>query len=128
MTRWNTSMVKDGDYRYLAPEILSAMSDGTLFYTTVASDCYVFAMTILSMLTLDPPFVDCPNQFHVARLVEGGTRPSRPDKPLRLLPPDASDKLWRLLQRMWAQYAGLRPGMDAIYAELVTIRSLVPSQ
>lgn len=124
MTRLNINSTEDGDYRYLSPELVTAMANGTTFGATVASDCYAFAMTVFSLLTLEPPFVECTLGYKVSALVEECTRPSLPGNQLGLV----RDGLWSLLERMWAQDANLRPNLDDVHKELVTIRSLVPSQ
>lgn len=104
------------------------MLDGTPFRTTAASDCYAFSMTILSLLTLKSPFVECAHELNVTKRVERGKRPSRPSDHLELLPRDASERLWGLLEEMWDQDPNKRPNLDVVHTRLGEIYILVDWQ
>lgn len=123
VTRSTTGLIEGGKYRYLAPELLTAVGPND-FRTTPASDCYAFAMTILELATLDRPWAEFSHELRAARAAEKGIRPIRPEG-LGGLPTEVADELWALLERMWAQDALTRPSLDVVKAELERISSLL---
>jgi len=98
----NTPMVScqalNGFIRWLAPEIGS----GEIIHLTPESDMFSFGMTIIELLTGEPPFMEIQNTIQVLFAVASGKRPSRPTGEkwtLHVL----TDPLWELIEACWAQ-------------------------
>lgn len=123
ITRSKTQIVASGSFRYLAPELALAPSPDAKFRTSIASDCYALAMTILAIATLQSPFADYQLDFQALRAAEKGIRPVRPVD-LGGLSSNASNALWVLLTQMWAHNAAERPGLDLVQERLENIMSL----
>jgi hypothetical protein len=116
----------------------------TKFRTSVATDCYAFAMTILEMATLQRPFAEFENELAASRAAERGIRPRRPRAHSRSLPASpqdkgkddggfgdmpavAADRLWELLGEMWHVDPLLRPGMDIVKERVEGVLCMVTS-
>lgn len=122
MTRSATGTIEDGRYRYLAPELFATTD--TACRPSSASDCYAFAMTVLELATLERPFTEFDYEVSVAHASGNGARPRRPDN-LGNLPSLAQNKLWVLLENMWAHNPLERPGLGTVKIILDDISSLI---
>ncbi|KAF8307233.1 kinase-like protein, partial [Clavulina sp. PMI_390] len=101
-TRSRTTIFEGGRFRYLAPELLA--DDVHEFRTTPKSDCYAFAMTVLELATLKPPFAEYEDERSVSSAVQSGTRPKRPEQDAFGDLGKAREKmLWTILTKLWAQ-------------------------
>lgn len=85
-------------------------------------------MTILSLLTNQAPFVECLNGLNAMSRAEVGGRPVRPGGKLGGLPQDISDRVWRLLEKMWTQNPEDRPSLNDVQMELLDILSLIDAR
>ncbi|KAF8317450.1 kinase-like protein, partial [Clavulina sp. PMI_390] len=119
-TRTATNIVEGGKFRYIAPELFAPSL--TQFRTTVQSDCYAFAMTILELATLERPFAEFDNERKAFTAAERGVRPQRaPLAKLGMQSEELADRLWTLLGDMWVQAHLKRPTMYTVNARLVDI-------
>lgn len=126
VTRSKSDIIASGSYRYLAPELVVALSTapGTKFRTSPASDCYAFGMTLLALVTLQHPFSEYGYDFQALGAAEQGIWPARPDN-LGGLPPSASDARWALLNQMWSFNPDDRPSLDMVGTTLEGIISMI---
>lgn len=107
----------------MAPELYSAILKDRDFRTSSASDSYSFGLTILELMTLQPPFVQCGNDDAAAQQARRRVRPHRPEN-LRDLMPNVLDSLWELLEAMWAHASGSRPSLDVVLVVFGLLSSL----
>ena len=103
-----------GSERYLAPEMVISK---TVERPTVSSDCYAFAMVILELTTLQPPFCERENTLSVGPAVVQGFRPRRPETGLLV-----GEPLWRLVRDLWDGVPEDRPPMQEVVRRLQAYR------
>lgn len=108
----------------MAPELYSAILDDLDFRTSYASDVYSFGMTILEMITLQSPFPEYSTPEAAAQQALRGARPPRPAN-VANIDPSILDRLYQLLQTMWAHKLESRPRLDAVLIALREISSLL---
>lgn len=124
-TRPATGITDGGSLRYLSPELASAIiHNSQKFRTSAASDCYAFAMTILCLATLLPPFFKYKTDHSAMLAAERGEQPDRPED-LGALPPHIADVLWSLLTDMWKHRPSDRPALDEVQRRLEGIASML---
>ena len=90
LTRSKTVSSARGTHRWTAPEIFRGDK------VEPPADCYAFSMTIFELATDSVPFAEIDNRFTLERMVMDGHRPCRP------VPSFIEDRLWGLMQEMWA--------------------------
>lgn len=122
--RSNTTSIQGGMYRYLAPELYSAMIEGDHFRTSYASDSYALGMTIYELVMLQHPYSEHRTSEGAARQALKRHRPARPDN-VENFPPHALDALWDLLGDMWAHDDKKRPSLDISESKLLGVSSLL---
>ncbi|OCB91948.1 kinase-like protein [Sanghuangporus baumii] len=99
-------------YRWFAPELCSA--PGIL---SLASDVFAFAMTVIELMTGQPPCSHIKRNPEVLIKMQQGERPLRPTS-AEVIERGLDDKLWNLLTRCWAAEPGERPTIHEVIAEL----------
>lgn len=109
----------------MAPELYSAILEDLDFRTSQASDAYSFGMTILEMITLQHPFPEYRTADSAAQQALRGARPPRPAD-VANLNPSILDRLYQLLQTMWAHKSESRPRINVVLVALREISSLMP--
>lgn len=102
-----------GSERYLAPEMVESKK---VERPTVSSDCYAFAMVIIELTTLQPPFCERGNTLSVGPAVVAGHRPLRPET--GLLAGSHGEPLWKLVEELWDGEPKRRPPMQEVVGRL----------
>lgn len=126
VTRTISSIKTGGIYRYMAPELYSAILNDTDFRTSYASDSYSLGMTIVELLTLEHPYPQYGTPEAAAQQALQGVRPRQPDT-IANFPLDILGALWRFLENMWAHDAENRPSLDGTEAKLTELLTLLPA-
>lgn len=124
VTRTRTGMATGGRFRFMAPELYSALLHDGDFRTSYASDCYAFGMTMLQMMTLQHPYPDKHTEDGAASLALKGILPPRPSDFENMMP-NIFEVWWELLQTMWQYQPKERPRLDAVLVALEGISSLM---
>lgn len=101
-------------YRWFAPELCSA--PGVL---SPASDVFAYSMTVLELMTGQPPFSHIKRTPEVLIKMQQGERPRRPESP-EIIERGLDDNLWDLLTRCWVEDPAARPSIHEVIAELPT--------
>ncbi|KAF8292334.1 kinase-like protein, partial [Clavulina sp. PMI_390] len=117
-TRTSTGIVEGGKLRYLAPELLANCA----FRSTMASDCYAFAMTILELATLQKPFAEYENERAASNAAEQGFRPKQP--PMQVfgaLGEQTVHMLWVVVSQMWDQEPANQPSIHHVCSKISEI-------
>ena len=98
--------------RYTAPEVI----EGNSVPTTMNSDTFSFAMTVLECITEEVPFSGTTRDAAVinARITKGKNppRPGGQDPRKRV----DSDDLWNLVTRCWSHEPDQRPTMAEVHS------------
>lgn len=109
-------MKPDVRLRYIAPECDLGFERSNI---TERSDVYAFAMVILTLTTLKPPFTD-KKDWRVAESARAGERPPRPIE-MGQLGMRVAQRLWELVTAMWNQDAFARPTMPDVEMTLSSL-------
>ncbi|CAE6433488.1 unnamed protein product [Rhizoctonia solani] len=114
----NTSNSQFGSTRWAAPEQLLREAP-----VSKPSDVYALAMTILEVFTGKMPYPECQKDYHIIRLVEKGTLPTRPPND-QLKDNEQGDRMWGVLVRCWNHEASSRPSATGVLESISDIAGL----
>ncbi|KAJ7733797.1 kinase-like domain-containing protein [Mycena metata] len=93
----------DDSYRWFAPEV--TIGQGVL---SLSADVYSYGMTILELITHEPPYNDIKHTTEVVIRSAKGETPRRPTEP-QVVQRGLDDELWFLLMHCWATAPLERP-------------------
>ncbi|KIJ52448.1 hypothetical protein M422DRAFT_243231 [Sphaerobolus stellatus SS14] len=97
-----------GSIRWMAPERFKVKA-------SKASDVWAYGMTLLEIISGNPPFVEICADLHVyARLNEGG----KPSRPSAIDAPELTENLWNICLRCWIDEPDSRIAMSSIVERL----------
>lgn len=77
-------------------------------------------MTFLVLLTGSVPFEEFPREMEAMRAAERGLRPNQPTL-LTLRFPGLADRLWGLMESMWAHTPSDRPAVSRVEDRLTLL-------
>ncbi|ESK96318.1 hypothetical protein Moror_7104 [Moniliophthora roreri MCA 2997] len=99
-----TSSAIKGTVRWMAPEMFAPKDEAETNNSEAKwpRDIYAFACTIFEIMTGEPPFANLSGAAVMFKVITG-VRPARP------VDGWCPDKMWRLVERCWAQDPGMRP-------------------
>ena len=104
------SCIRSGATRWMSPELLDPGRFGLEeSRPTVESDIYALGMVIYEVLTRQPPFALCDDEFVVILAVLDGERPVRPQGPRGNL---ITDSIWDVVQSCWGSQPGDRSSIE----------------
>jgi len=95
-----------GTWRWMPKELVQGLDK-----VNKPSDVYMFAMTVLEIISGFEPFHECKCDYDVMKKMEGD------ETPLRDVCPRVSDCLWSLLEECWLS-AERRPSMELVLSRL----------
>ncbi|EJD03395.1 kinase-like protein [Fomitiporia mediterranea MF3/22] len=98
-------------YRWFAPELCS---EGVL---NPASDVFAYSMTVLELMTGQPPFSHIKRISEVIIKMQQGERPRKPESS-EIIEHGLDDNLWNLLTWCWVEDLAARPSIHEVIAEL----------
>lgn len=133
-TRTLSLIQEGGRLRFLAPELDKeysqqpvdrfsgvprraprAIEEPKKFRTDPACDVYSFAMTLVELITLNPPFASL-SSSNAFRAAVRGVRPQQLD--FSIFPPAIQSTLWSLMQSMWDHQPLNRPATSQVKASM----------
>ncbi|KAF8959879.1 kinase-like domain-containing protein [Flammula alnicola] len=112
------------EVRWMAPELIdppptstpvavhSQTGDENVYCVSTQSDVHSFAMTVLELMTLKPPFAHRRHAYRVIMDLTSGVRPPRPVGPYEKR--EMTDEVWELLGKCWAHDPAARPDMEIV--------------
>jgi len=114
----STTSTQSGTTRWMPHELINP-AEGTKATITPSTDIYALGMTMLEILTGQPPFIELRNDLQVMFAVIKGDLPQRPSTEEA---PQLTDRVWELMNWCWSRDPKVRPAA-AIVLEMLSLIS-----